>query len=379
MRTPRLSLAVLIAIGLFGCDGSYPSPIGFEDLDGGIGGRGAEAGSSSRGSGGTGGGQGGQAGQSAGPLGAAGTDGVVPPSAAASPFTCPGCAGLCILGFCLAAPPPTAGAGGVGGDSGAGAGAGGSNDAQPECGDGEVDGDETCDPPSSCPSSCDDEDSCTVDDSSGDQDTCDFACEHTEITDCEDDDGCCPSDCDANEDSDCSPICGNDAVEPGETCDPPESCASTCDDGQSCTADLSMGSADACTFACAHSPITVCGASEGCCPEGCGPTTDVDCPGCGNGRVEGDLGETCDPPGSCACTDDDVCTQEVTTGSADTCNLVCTHLAITTCTGGDGCCAPGCGPTTDSDCPGCGNGRIELELGETCDPPGTCTCEDHDA
>ncbi len=337
----RAAVSLSIAVAVFGCNDAYPTPVGFEDLDAAIDvrdrdastGEGAPAGGdeASGGASGAAGRSSGQAGRAAGPsgaagAGAAGSGGEAP----ASPFTCPGCGGLCIFGLCFA---PPADAGGGGDDAVAGTGA---------------------------------------DDSAAD-DECD------DDVSCEDDDGCCPDDCDANGDSDCSPTCGNEAIEDGETCDPPGSCTSACDDSQACTADETLGSADDCDLACTHSEISECGAHEGCCPDGCGPTTDVDCPGCGNGSVEVGLGETCDPPGSCTCTDDDVCTQEVTAGSAAACTLVCTHPVITECTGDDGCCAEGCGPTTDSDCPGCGNSRIELELGETCDPPGTCTCEDDDA
>jgi hypothetical protein len=343
MKNWRAGFSLSVVVAVLGCNDAYPTPVGFDDLDAAIdvrdldasaseGPEGEPSGGASGAGSGTAGRPSGQAGRAAGPFGGAGTGGAAGSGAPApaSPFTCPGCSGLCLLGICFGAPADPGG----GDDSVAGTGADDSDDdADEECGD---------------------------------------------DTDCEDDDGCCPDDCDANGDSDCSPMCGNDAVEDGETCDPPGSCASSCDDSQVCTTDVTLGSADDCDLACTYSAIDACGASEGCCPDGCGPTTDVDCPGCGNGSVEVGLGETCDPPGSCTCSDDDVCTKEVTTGSADSCTLVCTHPVITECTGDDGCCAEDCGPTTDSDCPGCGNGRIELDLGETCDPPGTCTCEDDD-
>src|SRR5262249_45727311 len=48
---------------------------------------------------------------------------------------------------------------------------------------------------------------------------------------------------------------------------------------------------------------------------------------------------------------------------------------IAACTGGDGCCPSVCSAMNDSDCAGCGNGR--LEAGETCDPPSSCpACDD---
>jgi hypothetical protein len=73
----------------------------------------------------------------------------------------------------------------------------------PECGDGNIEGDETCDPPSSCPTSCDDEDLCTEDQLSGRAADCDAVCTYTPITSCNSDDGCCPDDCDWTNDDDC--------------------------------------------------------------------------------------------------------------------------------------------------------------------------------
>ena len=80
--------------------------------------------------------------------------------------------------------------------------------------------------------------------------------------------------------------------------------------------------------------------------------TNDDSPSCGNNRL--DPGETCDPPGTCPtdCDDSDPCTIDQMTGSASTCDVSCTRVAITTCTGGDGCCPAGCTlATPDADCP----------------------------
>jgi hypothetical protein len=41
--------------------------------------------------------------------------------------------------------------------------------------------------------------------------------------------GCCPDGCNANNDSDCSPVCGNEVVEEGEECDGGEHCSEACE------------------------------------------------------------------------------------------------------------------------------------------------------
>lgn len=62
--------------------------------------------------------------------------------------------------------------------------------------------------------------------------------------------------------------------------------------------------------------------------------------------------ETCDPPGTCpaSCNDNNACTTNVMSGSAATCDVVCTYPAITMCVNGDGCCPAGCVNATDNDC-----------------------------
>ena len=251
------------------------------------------------------------------------------------------------------------------------------DDCSASCGDGVLDDGETCDPPGTCPTSCDDANACTTDRLTGSATACSAACSNVAITACVAGDGCCAPGCDATTDSDCMPSCGNGVVEAGETCDPPGSCPS-CDDGVACTMDSSTGSAAACTLACTHTAITACMPGDACCPAGCNATSDADCSAsCGNGVVES--GETCDPPSSCpsSCNDGMACTSDMTTGSAATCNLACTNTAITTCNDGDGCCPSACNSTNDDDCtPACGNGVVET--GETCDPPSSCpsSCND---
>jgi len=165
-------------------------------------------------------------------------------------------------------------------------------DCSDACGNGVVDPGETCDPPATCPATCDDGNVCTADTLAGSATTCTAACSAAPITACAGGDGCCPASCDSTGDGDCLPGgCGNGVVDPGETCDPPASCPTSCNDGNVCTTDTLNGSAAACTAACQATPITACSGGDGCCPSGCSPATDADCTGgvstelCGAGRV----------------------------------------------------------------------------------------------
>ena len=266
-------------------------------------------------------------------------------------------------------------------------------DAPVPCGNGRLDPGEMCDPAipagtqGHCPTlaDCNDGDSCTADSVQGSAAACSAVCQHDTINTCGPNDGCCPGGvaCNHNMDPDCSPSCGNGAVETGETCDKaipagsPGACPTLadCNDNDACTGDAIVGSADTCTAQCLHQAITTCGPREGCCPSSCNANTDPDCsPSCGNGVIES--GETCDPPSSCpqdatACNDANACTVDTLGGDPASCTAACVHTPITTCTGGDGCCAPGCNANNDNDCsPMCGNGVIEA--GETCDPPSSC-------
>jgi hypothetical protein len=236
-------------------------------------------------------------------------------------------------------------------------------DCAPVCGDGIVETPvEACDRAvgASCPAACPAAGSCVVAVLRGDPATCSAACVSTPITACLSGDGCCPPGCTALTDADCPIVCGDGAVETGETCDRaitaglPGACPLTCDDGDACTVDLTSGGAAQCTRACAHARITACLSGDGCCPPGCTAATDGDCaPVCGDGKIE--AGETCDPPGTCptTCPDDrDACTIERLVGDPRTCNAACQHLPITACSGSrrDGCCPTGCTAATDSDC-----------------------------
>jgi cysteine-rich repeat protein len=226
-------------------------------------------------------------------------------------------------------------------------------DCSPSCGNGSVEGNETCDTtiahgqPGACPvlADCNDQMACTADALSGSG--CNTVCVHAPIVDPSGTtaDGCCPEGADSTTDADCPVVCGNGLVETGEKCDTavaagqPGACPTlaSCSDADTCTTDGLTG-AGTCQATCApHAPIMPC---------------------CGNGAVE--AGETCDTAipsganGACPQTCDDLnpCTEDASTGTA--CTAACTHVAITPC---------------------CGNGLVEA--GETCDtaiPSGAGTC-----
>lgn len=137
-------------------------------------------------------------------------------------------------------------------------------------------------------------------------------------------------------------LCGNDALDVGETCDDGDTIAdATCD---------------------ATCHLT-----------------------CGNGVVDTTLGELCDSAiasgaGACPtqCDDGNACTTQVLNGTG--CHATCeTTATITQVVAGDGCCPAGANANTDTDCePDCGNGIIEN--GEDCDdagtlPTATCSAE----
>jgi hypothetical protein len=158
-----------------------------------------------------------------------------------------------------------------------------------ECGNSIIEDGETCDPPATCPTSCDDSDPCTVDTLTGSAANCNAACNFTDITGCIDDDGCCLPECNSTTDNDCSATCGNNIIDDGETCDPPADCPTSCDDGDPCTVDELIGSAANCNAACTYNAISVCANGDGCCPDGCNIANDDDCDDSGG------------PTGACDC------------------------------------------------------------------------------
>lgn len=235
------------------------------------------------------------------------------------------------------------------------------DDCDAICGDGLQDPGETCD--GDCPQVCDDGNACTVNTWSGSADSCDLLCSTSLIAACENSDGCCPVGCHAGVDDDCVAICGNGIIEGAELCD--GACPQDCHDNNACTADTVSGSIDTCDAQCSFDEILSCIDGDGCCASGCDFNNDNDCSSsCGNGIL--DAGETCDGDCPISCNDSDVCTDDGSTGSWDTCSLVCTHQPVLSCIDGDGCCAPGCSQALDNDCEAvCGNGVVELA--ESCD------------
>lgn len=264
------------------------------------------------------------------------------------------------------------------------------------CGDGVLQSVELCDTAiapgddGACPTDCDDSDACTVDTVIGTE--CAASCEHGLISANIDDDACCPAGSTSLDDNDCAVVCGNGAVENGETCDTAiasgdaGACAQVadCDDNVACTADA-LDNGGTCTADCTNTDITAAADNDGCCPNGETIATDNDCAGvCGDGIVTAP--EACDTaiasgPGSCPvqadCVDNIACTEDILV-LGGTCNAVCSNPDITSPVNGDGCCPPAANEQTDNDCqPVCPNDVIET--GETCDDGNTTPGDGCDA
>lgn len=158
----------------------------------------------------------------------------------------------------------------------------------PMCGNGRVESGEDCDgvPPAvgACPP-CEDADPCVETRRAM---PCKAACA-TSMKDPSGPrvDGCCPRGANKNTDTDCEAMCGNEAVEPGEMCDPCPACVDT----DPCTREVETGTG--CNRNCEHVPITAPDSGDMCCPQGANANNDSDCrPRCGNGEIEGN--EECD-------------------------------------------------------------------------------------
>jgi len=155
------------------------------------------------------------------------------------------------------------------------------NDAEcaATCDNGLLESGEQCDPLSSCPQSCP-QNGCNLYTLFND-DTCQAQCVMTGTQGaCSGGDGCCPGGCNANNDSDCDPVCGNNVIEPGETC---EGAGCACA-AETYTCFTTTGSAATCDLVC-HVPQQKCGVTDSCCPyvegnpEECDSASDNECRG----------------------------------------------------------------------------------------------------
>jgi hypothetical protein len=180
------------------------------------------------------------------------------------------------------------------------------------------------------------------------------------------------------------PQCGDGEVSLDEKCDvsipegEPGACPRECPPLADCVMRMLNGSN--CDAECVEL-ATLCMAGDDCCPSMCDHASDSDCSGaCGDGVVQEDLGETCEPdvdggvacPTQAGCEDGDPCTDDKLVGSERNCNATCSRTQITALVSGDHCCPEGANANTDSDCSvDCGNGVREGD--EECD--GSLGCE----
>ncbi|HKP55622.1 MAG TPA: hypothetical protein VJV78_02815 [Polyangiales bacterium] len=313
------------------------------------------------------------------------SDGLPPTGTLGQPATAAGSGGA--SGNDSAAGRGGAGAGGAG--TGGMSGNGSIQTGVSDCGDGLVGPEERCDTaiasgqPGACPRECMPQHCENVKlEGSG----CQAQCTATPITAPLSEDGCCPPGADSSSDSDCEADCGNGKVEKGETCDPPESCPTleTCIPASACLMAVIQGDAASCSATCTMQQIAQCLPGDGCCPAGCTKAEDSDCSNsCGDGVVD-PARETCEPTNPSAqcrtsCDDNNACTFDLQTGSANNCNVACTSFTISNPFPFDRCCPPGANANNDSDCaPVCGNGVVEP--GERCDGvcPDAAACDDRD-
>ena len=191
--------------------------------------------------------------------------------------------------------------------------------------------------------------------------------------------------------------CGNGVLDDGEMCDiaiaagKTGACPTKCEDAAKCVPRGLSGAA--CQAQCVVLTPT-CMGGDGCCSGNCTTDNDSDCSTkCGDGVVQAEKGETCDPgkdeddagmmstmqglpcKTQADCDDGDPCTLDVLIGSEQNCNTACSH-SDKAAMNGDGCCPkdPDVNANNDTDCKSvCGNNVHEPD--EECDGGDGCTAD----
>ncbi len=215
---------------------------------------------------------------------------------------------------------------------------------QPFCGDHVIQPPETCDPPGQPagePNEC--RDDCTFC-GDGNVDPTEECDDGNNV----DGDGC-SADCLVEN------VCGDGHVQPPETCDPPGS-----------VPDTPPGNMNACRDNCTYCGDGIVNDGEEC-DDPNDPLCTDDCkllPFCGDGIVDPEANETCDPPGS---------VPDTPPGNMNACRDNCTYCGDGIVDEDEECDDPN-DPLCSNECkliPFCGDGIVDPEANETCDPPGS--------
>jgi hypothetical protein len=256
------------------------------------------------------------------------------------------------------------------------------SDCAIKCDNGVREGQETCDPLASCPTTCPPQ-GCQLR-RLVNPGTCTAACTNDrQQTACMNTDGCCPSACNSTSDDDCQPRCGNGAVEPGEACDPVSQCNSRRD---ACVSNRDivrtrMGDPSVCTFRCMEMPRP-CGPADGQCPTGCAAGQDADCrrPNSESCAAGGEcVSGNCVTGVCCNSACDDGCRScriggKVGTCSAPTANETCGNGKDDNCDGrtDENCCGESNQPCCPEEASRCAAGNLCAAEGPANGPPLNC-------